>query len=435
MAALKRRCFGLIWCFALLLAIPTAGAQTLLRGPYLQSGTPSGVIVKWRTNISTDSVVRYGLDPASLTQSESIPGPASEHTVTLTGLSADTKYYYSVGTSSTTLAGGDSSHFVVTSPPSGTAKATRVWVIGDSGTANASARAVRDSFLNFTGTQDPDLWIMLGDNAYNDGTDAEYQDAVFDIDMYAQLLAKTVVWPTLGNHDGHTADSASQSGPYYDIFSLPRNGEAGGVPSGTEAYYSFDYGNIHFICLESYETDRSSSGAMMTWLQVDLQANDKEWIIAFWHHPPYTKGSHNSDTEGNLIDMRQNALPILEQYGVDLVLSGHSHSYERSYLVDGHYGSHLNAFSGAIQRDSVRSTTDEANRGREGVKKWWGQPAASKGITDKQGFRGRRLWQSPIFSHLPEPELQLSAANFPTLFPIPLARFQLLAEFSPKDPG
>ena len=125
----------------------------------------------------------------------------------------------------------------------------------------------------------------------------------------------------------------------------------------------------------------------------------------------------------------------LEQYGVDLVLSGHSHSYERSYLVDGHYGSHLNAFWGAIQRDSVRSTTDEANRGREGVKKWWGQPAASKGITDKQGFRGRRLWQSPIVSHLPEPELQLSAANFPTLFPIPLARFQLLAEFSPKDPG
>ena len=178
--------------------------------------------------------------------------------------------------------------------------------------------------------------MMLGDNAYPDGTDSEYQAAVFNI--YQQLLTKAVLWSTLGNHDGHTADSASESGPYYDIFSLPRNGEAGGVPSGTEAYYSFDYGNIHFVCLESYETDRSSSGAMMTWLLADLQANDKEWIIAFWHHPPYTKGSHNSDTEGNLIDMRQNALPILEQYGVDLALSGHSHSYERSYLVDGHYG-------------------------------------------------------------------------------------------------
>ena len=102
--------------------------------------------------------------------------------------------------------------------------------------------------------------------------------------------------------------------------------------------YSFDYGNIHFVCLESYETDRSTSGAMLTWLEADLQANDKSWLIAFWHHPPYSKGSHDSDTDGRMTDMCQNALPILEQHGVDLVLTGHSHSYERSYLIDGHYG-------------------------------------------------------------------------------------------------
>jgi PKD repeat protein len=66
--------------------------------------------------------------------------------------------------------------------------------------------------------------------------------------------------------------------------------------------------------------------------------NDQPWVIAFWHHPPYTKGSHDSDTEGALIDMRQNALPILEAWGVDLVMTGHSHSYERSFLLDGHYG-------------------------------------------------------------------------------------------------
>ncbi|HKJ16673.1 MAG TPA: DNRLRE domain-containing protein, partial [Xanthomonadales bacterium] len=90
--------------------------------------------------------------------------------------------------------------------------------------------------------------------------------------------------------------------------------------------------------LESYETDRSVSGNMMTWLESDLATNTQPWVIAFWHHPPYTKGSHDSDTEGQLIDMRENALPILEAWGVDLVLSGHSHSYERSYLIDGHYG-------------------------------------------------------------------------------------------------
>ena len=208
--------FGIVgWLLFFSAVLPVAEAQTVIRGPYLQTGTPSDVIIKWRTDIVTDSVVRYGPDPASLTLSQSDPTSTAEHEVQLTGLSADTKYFYSVGTSSATLAGGDSNHFALTSPISGTAKATRIWAIGDSGTADANARAVRDAFLNFTGSQDADLWIMLGDNAYADGTDAQYQAAVFD--TYPQLLTKTVLWTTLGNHDGHTADSASESGPYYDI--------------------------------------------------------------------------------------------------------------------------------------------------------------------------------------------------------------------------
>jgi hypothetical protein len=77
---------------------------------------------------------------------------------------------------------------------------------------------------------------------------------------------------------------------------------------------------------------------MLTWLANDLLATTQDWVIAFWHHPPYSKGSHDSDSEGQLIDMRQNVLPILEAGGVDLVLTGHSHSYERSFLLDGHYG-------------------------------------------------------------------------------------------------
>ena len=331
-----RRAVRLLGAVLVLLPAWVAEAQTLVRGPYLQSGTSSSVIIKWRTDEATDSVVRYGPAPDSLTQSATNATSTTEHAVQLTGLSADVKVFYSVGTSADTLAGGDDDHFVVTAPVPGTAKPTRIWVIGDSGTADRGARAVRDAFLNFTESRDPDLWIMLGDNAYEDGTDAEYQAAVFE--TYPQVLRKIVLWPTLGNHDGSTADSTTESGPYYDIFSLPRNGEAGGVPSGTEAYYSFDYGNLHFICLESHETDRSPDGAMMTWLEEDLAANDKEWVIAFWHHSPYSKGSGDSDELGRSIALRQNAVPLLERYGVDLVLTGHSHSYERSYLIDGHYG-------------------------------------------------------------------------------------------------
>jgi PKD repeat protein len=304
--------------------------------------------VRWRTSSAANGRVRYGPSPSDLSQSADDPTVGTEHLVSLEGLAPGTRYYYAVGTTDETLAGGDSSHFFLTSPPAGTAVPTRIWVLGDSGTANDNARAVRDAYYTFTGDTHTNLWLMLGDNAYPDGTDSEYQAAVFD--MYPEMLRKSVLWPTLGNHDAHTADSGMLSGPYYDIFTLPRNAEAGGVASGTEAYYSFDHGNIHFICLDSYETDRSPAGAMVRWLEQDLMATAQDWIVAFWHHPPYSKGSHNSDSSSVLTEMRENVVPVLEDWGVDLVLSGHSHSYERSYLLDGHYGT-SNTLTEAMKKD------------------------------------------------------------------------------------
>jgi len=320
----------------------------VIRGPYLQQGTPDGVTVRWRTDTASNSRVRYGLVEGALGGQADDPAFTSEHVVTLSGLNPDTRYYYSVGTTAAEQAGGDPDHFFVTSPVPGTPRPARIWVLGDSGTADANARAVRDAYAGVTGSAATDLWLMLGDNAYPIGTDAQYQAAVFD--MYPEFLRNAVLWTTLGNHDGASADSATQTGPYYDIFTLPRQGEAGGLPSGTEAYYSFDYGNIHFICLDSFDIDRSPGSAMMTWLQADLLSTAREWIIAFWHHPPYSKGSHDSDTETELIQMRTNALPILEAGGVDLVLAGHSHSYERSFLLDGHYGT-SSTFTEAMKKD------------------------------------------------------------------------------------
>lgn len=312
------------------------GTPQLTRGPYIQMTTPGSTVIRWRTDRPGDSVVRYGDAPDSLGMVASLPDQVTEHEVSLASLTSGTNYYYQIESGGAVLAGGDADHRFVTNPTPGTRQPTRVWVIGDSGTANNNARAVRDAFTQYSAGDPADLWVMLGDNAYNSGTDAEFQAAVFD--TYPDLLRNTTLWPTLGNHDGISADSDSETGPYYDSFTLPRAGEAGGLPSGTEAYYSFDYANIHFICLESFETDRSAGGPMMTWLQADLDAAEQEWIIAFWHHPPYSKGSHDSDEESHLIEMRENALPILESYGVDLVLCGHSHGYERSHLLDGHYG-------------------------------------------------------------------------------------------------
>jgi hypothetical protein len=281
--------------------------------------------------------VSYGVELGDLPATVDDPTPTTEHEIALAGLAPGTSYYYAIGTTSERLEGDDAAHTFVTAPAPGAARRVRLWVIGDSGTGSAGAAAVRDAYAAYAGGGATDLWLMLGDNAYNSGTDTEYQTAVFE--MYPDLLRRSVLWPTRGNHDLVYAGEAND---YYDIFSLPPAAQSGGVPSGTEAYYSFDYANVHFVCLDSEGSDRSPGGPMLTWLAADLAATDLDWVIAFWHHPPYTKGSHDSDNDldsgGRMRDMRANALPILEAGGVDLVLTGHSHSYERSCLLDGHYG-------------------------------------------------------------------------------------------------
>ena len=337
--------------FDLELVGSTSGA-VVTRGPYLQLGTSSGIVVRWRTDTPTDSRVSYGLQHDALSQVAGAAALVTEHVVTLSGLSPGTTYYYAVGTSGGPLAGGDEAHRFRTLVTPGTAVATRIWAVGDSGTGGAGARSVRDAYLDFVAGAPPDLWMMLGDNAYFSGTDAEYQTGLFDV--YQSLLTTSVLWPTLGNHDGASADSATQTGPYYDNFSLPAAAQAGGVASGTEAYYSFDVGRTHIVCLESYETSRATNGPMLTWLAADLAAaSQADWAIAFWHHPPYSKGSHDSDVETELVQMRQNALPVLEAGGIDLVLTGHSHAYERSWLLDGHYG-----VSTTLQAAMVRDAGD-----------------------------------------------------------------------------
>jgi len=318
---------------------------SLFRGPYLQAASPTAIVIKWKTDVPTDSRVRYGTQPEALTDVVHSAAPTREHEMAITGLQPGTTYHYCIGSSTTDLACNDPSLYFRTAPPIGSPSPVRIWAIGDAGTAYASQGAVRDSYLNhIAGSQKADVWLMLGDNAYNHGRECEYQQGVFQ-NMYEQILWNTPLSPCIGNHDYYSgANGLTNTGTYYTLFAPPKLGEAGGVPSNTEAYYSFNHGNVHFIALDSYGVSRAVTGAMANWLVSDLaqaQANGN-WIIAYWHHPPYTKGSHDSDNIGDsggiMQDMRQNILPILESHGVDLVLSGHSHSYERSYLINGHYG-------------------------------------------------------------------------------------------------
>ena len=305
-----------------LAGLPSAYALTVTRGPYLQMGTATTQVLRWRTDVATDSQVRLGTSPANLVPVAGDTAATTEHAITLTGLAPETVYYYSVGSAAGVLAGGDLNYFFVTPPPPGTADAVRVWVLGDAGTAgptgfSADQAAVRDAYTTWN-KQYTDLLLMLGDNAYYAGTDAEYQNAVFN--MYGGILRQTNVWSTVSNHDtNQSADPNMATTAYFSVFTMPTAGEAGGVASGTRKYYSFDFANIHFVSLDSMTSDRSVNGPMLTWLASDLAANRKPWLIAYWHHAPYTKGSHDSDAEIELTEMRANALPILEAYGVDLV--------------------------------------------------------------------------------------------------------------------
>ena len=396
-----------------LLLIATAGLAPafaegqLFRGPYLQQATTDSVVVVWRTQGAVTPVVRYGSAPGQLTGTvsgdaitlrvssdvnapEDVPrlyaepaedaakrNPAQhdpstapdtwQYEAKVSGLAPSTKYYYAIYNGDRMLAGGDAEHFLVTLPPAGSETDLRIWVVGDSGTGDIDQAMVHDAMRAYTAKTGRylDQYIHVGDMAYGKGTDWEFQHHFFA--PYQATLRNTVCWPSMGNHEGATSRGISGFGPYYDAYVVPTAGEAGGAASGTEAYYSFDIAGVHFICLDSHDLDRKPDGAMAQWLRADLEEADAKWLVAFWHHPPYTKGSHDSDVEGPLIEMRENFMPILETAGVDLVLTGHSHIYERSMLMDGAYATPTVAEGVILDDGDGNPTGDGAYRKSAGL--------------------------------------------------------------------
>ena len=366
----------------------TATSGTLTRSPYLNSPGHNSIVVRWKTSQPVVGRVRYGTSSSNLDQVTNESVARTDHEVKLTGLSPYSRYYYSVGSAFDTLTPetAETTSFSSgapvptaadytfrTSPVPGTAVNTRIWIIGDCGRGTQVQANGRDAYYTsnftggFTGTRIPDLNLQLGDNAYNSGTDAEYQTGYFN--MYANIFRKMPQMSTLGNHDANNTTPSvdgNYSYPYFDMFTFPKAGELGGVASGSEHYYSFDYGNIHFICLDSNSSTRTvdnpattgvnEDAPMAAWLRQDLASTTATWIVAFFHHPPYSKGSHDSDTEAAMVEMRARFNPILENGGVDLVFNGHSHNYERSVLLDGNYGT-TGTITAAMKKNAGNGST------------------------------------------------------------------------------
>ncbi len=398
-----------------LLVQDSVASSALTRGPYLQLATPSSVSIVWRTVGETRPSVRYGSDPKHLDQvleAESIflrtvskdgepsneralhsaPSGTIQYEASLKGLEPGTTYYYSVSNGTVMLAGGDDSYFR-THPAPGKVQPVRVWVVGDSGTADARQAAVYKAMRDFVKKQNRplDLYLHVGDMAYPSGTDDEFQKSFFEV--YQPTLRNTVCWPSMGNHEGNTSKGLLGVGPYYDAYICPKRAEAGGLPSASEAFYSFDYANAHFICLDSHDLDRTPAGVMAQWLRLDLEKTKSDWIIGYWHHPPYTKGSHDSDKEKQLVEMRELIMPILEAGGVDVVLTGHSHIYERSMLIDGAYQTPTTA-DGVVLDDGDGDPNGEGSyRKSKGLHAHQGVVQV---VTGNGGAKVSRLGTSPV---------------------------------------
>jgi calcineurin-like phosphoesterase family protein/purple acid phosphatase-like protein len=311
-----------------------APAVTLVRGPYLQQVEPDGIVIVWATRESGPGEVRYGSSSTSLTRSTPAAARLVPNTTTgigydyyqfeahVTGLSADMTYTYQPFVSGSEVTPGTATF--KTAPASGTGDVTFV-VFGDSGTGSVAQRQLASVIQNDTF----DLALHVGDIVYGTAaTNSEatwpiYQDYFFNI--YNWLPGKPFV-PTEGNHDSRPTNGNGRA--YLDLFVLPENGATPTTPAHAERHYSFDYGPVHFIVLDTEFTfqDTTRRAEQLAWAEADLAATPQPWKIAMFHRPPYSSGTeHGSD-----LVVRSAFGPLFERYHVDLALSGHDHDYERS---------------------------------------------------------------------------------------------------------
>lgn len=289
--------------------------------------TEHSIMLKWQTPQSEIGCVSY--EKSGITKEVCEEESVKKHKITLDGLEVGSRYSYSVSSASLDI---DNTGRAFTTLHKDKEKTQYIWLIGDSGEAGPGQLEVLHQMQAFMKGKALDLWLLLGDNAYRSGTQKQYNAALFE--PYKELIKNYVPWAVNGNHD-------ARRWAFYDIFEFPAEGESGGLASHDEKFYAIEQGDLHIVMIDSEKSDLSKESALAQWLEKDLKANSKKWTIAIFHHPPYSDASHRSDNKrdssGRLFAVRENIVPILEKYDVDLVYSGHSHDYERSQLMHKHY--------------------------------------------------------------------------------------------------
>ena len=221
----------------------------------------------------------------------------------------------------------------------------RMIVFGDAATGSVPQAAIAKAVM----AAHPDAVFITGDLVYGRGRAAEYRAHFFPVynSDDVPLMRRVPVLGVPGNHDVPFAQWPDASA-YFAYWSLPLNGpalsagdaNAAPVTAGMHdavvtasgpafprmASYSFDYGKVHWTVLDSNVYTDWESPVMKAWLEADLKAaRGAAWRIVALHHPLFQSSRSHFDDQW----MRPLS-PILEKYGVDLVLAGHVHNYQRT---------------------------------------------------------------------------------------------------------
>jgi len=209
-------------------------------------------------------------------------------------------------------------------------KSVRFAVIGDNGTGDQPQYDVAAEMEAYRKVVGFDFVVMMGDNIYGGHKPQDFERK-FETPYKPLLNAGVKFYACLGNHD-------NSDETLYKPFNM----------SG-QRYYSFKKGDVQFFVLDSNYMD----APQLDWIQQQLSGSGAKWKIAYFHHPLYSDGRfHGPD-----IDLRNRLVPIFEKYGMNVVLSGHDHVYER-FKPEGGIYFFLVGNSGELRYHNLRQGSD-----------------------------------------------------------------------------
>lgn len=306
--------------------------------PYLQAGTPTSMTVMWRSAAPVAGRIVFG--PEGSRTPREVAGPvAAAHQFRLDGLTPGASYRYEAYDGATAVGAGT---FRTNLPAASTR--FRFAVIGDTGSGSAHQMNVA---RRLTAWQ-PDFVLHTGDVVYERGEAENFGPRYFK--PYRELIARAVVYPSLGNHDYGNRGAAN----YLAFFEVPRAN-----PAETERWYTFRYGHAQFFALDTNKPFGEGS-EQHRWLAAQLAASQAPWKFAFFHHPPFSGGEH-----GGSGYVRAALDPLFERHDVQVVFAGHDHHYERmkpreDYVKDGRPTTYVVTGGGGAWLRRARATTATA---------------------------------------------------------------------------